>query len=104
MKIIKTKSGLFDFKGVILKENDKALEQGTILSNILASYDVNPTRCWQLGKQFATENTVELLAEDVVFVKAAITKASTGDRKWLNVIIAGQLLEMLDSSDKEVEK
>lgn len=102
MKIIKTKSGLVDFKGELLKEGNKLVTQGTVLSNVMAAYDVNPTQCWQLGKKFATDETVDLKAEDVVFIKEAINKASTGEQRWLTSVVAGQLLEILDASEKNV--
>lgn len=104
MKIVNTKKEFVNFKGEELKEGDKVITHGIILSNLMASSKHNPSLSWQLGKKFATEDKVDLKAEDIVFIKTAITEASEGQGAWLSVIFAGQLLEMLDASEEEVKK
>lgn len=101
MKTIKTSQKLLTFKGETLKEGDKEVEIGIVLSNIMGSNPTNPALSWQLGKKFATEEKVELKAEDVVFVKEAINAASTGEKRWLTAVIAGQLLEILDAPESK---
>lgn len=101
MKTIKTDKAIVDFNGKEVNGSDGVkLTFGNQLSNILAVHNANPARCWQLGKKFATEDKVELKAEDVVFVKEAIEKAATGEQRTITALLAGQLLEELDASDK----
>lgn len=103
MKIIKTDQKLYSFKGEVLTEGEdkKEITVGPVLSNIMGANQSNPSLSWQLGKKFATEDTVELKAEDVVFVKEAINSASIGEKRWLTPIISGQLIEILESADKK---
>lgn len=105
MKTIKTNKAVVDFKGNAIEGSDGVmLTVGNQIANILSIHNENPARCWQLGKAFATEKEVELKAEDVVFLKKAIEQASTGDKRTITAILAGQILEELDSSDKEEVK
>lgn len=101
MKIVNTKTACVDFKGEVMKDSENNdVKYGVILSNIMGASNSNPSLAWVLGKKFATEDKVELKAEDVVFVKKCIQESSTGDKAWLLTVIAGQLLEMLDATDK----
>lgn len=104
MKTINTKQILITMKGETLKdESDKPIEIGVILSNVLAGKTSNPAYAWQLGKKFATQDSVDLLAEDVVFVKKEITDLAVNPNTWLRSITAGQILEILDAKDEPVE-
>lgn len=95
MKIIKTNTILKDFKGGDLKQGENSLTIGEVLSTILAGKSSNPSLAWQLGKKFATEEKVELKAEDIVFLKKEIE----ANDAWFS-IVKGQVLELLESSDK----
>jgi hypothetical protein len=102
MKTINTQQILKDFKGEDIKSSDdgKKVIIGDFLSNIMASNAKNPSLAWQLGKKFACDKKVDLKAEEVVFVKESIEDASTGERRWVTAMVAGQLIEILDSKDK----
>jgi len=97
MIIVNTKTILKDLKGQDLKDNNNLpILTGAIFVNVLSAITSNPTLAWQLGKKFATEDKVELKAEEVVFLKMEIEKVATGDRAWLASMVAGQILELLD--------
>lgn len=107
MKTIKTNSSFKDFSGEVMKIDGESIILGTVLTNLMAGAGSNPTLAWQLGKKFATEKTVELMAEEVVFIKkeAEINTLRTnenGEQKgWLAPIIVAQIKEILDSKDEE---
>lgn len=105
MKTINTKRVLKSFKGDDLKADDENIVFGTVLSNILGGRTTNPSLAWVLGKMFATEKTVDLKAEEVVYLKQTIedaVKVSPENGGWLTSLIAGQLIEILE--EKETEK
>lgn len=95
MKTLNTQKVLVSFKGEHLKEDEKEVIVGTIISNILAGQTSNPTLAWQLGKKIATEKAVDLKAEDIVFIKKCIEEC-----KWVTSLVAGQVIEILDSKDE----
>lgn len=72
---------------------------GYLLTNILSGKTSNPTRAWLLGKRIATEDIVDLLAEDVVFIKQEIEKNATAHDGFLTTIGAGQIIEILDAKE-----
>lgn len=92
MKTINAKQELVDFNGKPLKSGEETFTVGTVMSSILGGQVSNPTLGWVLGKKFATEDTVDLKAEDIVFLKKEIE-----DNKGFFAIIKGQLIELLDS-------
>lgn len=96
---IKTKELILNFKGEPLKNGEEELTIGELVSDVLAFHNENPARCWQLGKKFAIEEEVELKAEDVVFIKNALEKASTGERAFKNAMACGQVIEILEEKD-----
>ena len=96
MTTIDTKIVLKSLKGEELKDGNTPITVGIICANILSGITANPSLAWQLGKKFATEDTVELKAEDIVFLKAEINKVASSEKAWLNSIIAGQILEILE--------
>jgi len=100
MLTIDTKIILKSLKGEDLKDGTTPVTVGIICANILSGITANPSLAWQLGKKFATEDKVELKAEDIVFLKAEINKAATAEKAWLNSIIAGQILEILDGKNE----
>ena len=105
MKIVDCKMKLLNMKGDPLEnEEKKPVILGTVLSNVLAGKTDNPALAWVLGKKFATEDEVDLLAEEVVFVKGEITKCGTNPNHWLSGLLCGQILTILDTTDKPVEK
>lgn len=101
MKIIKTDIKLVNFKGEVLKSNKEDVVVGDFMAEVLAMHSENPSRCWQLGKKFATEKEVELKAEDVVFLKDALVKASTGERAHKNALACGQVIELIDGKEEK---
>lgn len=96
MKIVDCKKVLLSFKGEPLKENKEDVTIGMVLSNSLAGPTSNPTLAWVLGKKFATEDKVELKAEDVVFLEKELK-----GNKFLNSLpqaslLIGQISEYLN--------
>lgn len=91
MITIKTNTILYNFEGKPLKNNDKELTIGIAVSTVLAGKVTNPALGWVLGKKFATEKSVELTAEEVVFLKDSLEK----NEAWL-AIVTGQCLEILE--------
>lgn len=94
MKTIKTSIVLKDFSGKPLKNNENDLTIGFVLSNVLGGQVSNPTLGWILGKKFATEKSVDLKAEDIVFLKKELESQKT----WLAIVL-GQVIEILESKD-----
>lgn len=89
---IQTKTTLKNFAGEVLKdETKKEIKLGIVLSNVCGGRVSNITLGWILGKKFATQDVVELKAEEVVFLKTEVEKT-----EWLNAMMAGQILEILD--------
>lgn len=91
MKTLKTSETLKDFEGKVIKENGKEITIGFLLSNILSSTNSNPHRAYQLAKAIATEKTVELKAEDIVYIKEVLSKSPLG------ALYIGQAIEILES-------
>lgn len=91
MKTIKTDQVLTDLKGEVLKEGEVSITIGLIISNTLSGQTSNPHRAYQLAKQFATEKTVDLKAEDVVFIKENLQKSTLG------ALYIGQVIDVLES-------
>jgi len=104
MKTIKTAMPLLNMKGEPLtNEEGKPVLLGVVLSNVLGGKTDNPSLAWMLGKKLATEKTVDLLAEEVVFVKSEVTKLGTNPQGWLSGLLCGQILTILDSKDEKEE-
>ena len=95
MITINCKKELINFEGVVLKDGENNLTVGKAISTVLGGQVSNPTLGWILGKKFATEDSVDLKAEEVVFVK----KEVEASRHWL-AVVAGQILEILDGSNE----
>ena len=100
MKTIKTNTVLKTFKGEPVKDGDKDLTIGAMLSFILGGKVSNPAFGWQFGKKFATEKEVELKAEDVVTLIKEIKDYSARDGAS-GALVTGQLIDMLDGKDEE---
>jgi hypothetical protein len=97
MTTIDTKKKLVNFKGEELIAEDKGpVFLGVILSNVCAGAKSNPTLGWVLGKKFATEDEVELKAEEVVFLKSEVKEAG---KVWMSGLMCGQVLEILDEKE-----
>ena len=104
MTTIKTAMPLLNMKGEPLtNEEGKPVLLGVVLSNVLGGKTDNPTLAWILGKKLATEKTVDLLAEEVVFIKAEVTKLGTNPQGWLSGLLCGQILTILDEKEKREE-
>lgn len=99
MKTIKCSQELTQFNGEVLKDaTGEVFTVGNIMANILAGQSSNPALAWQLGKKFATEKTVDLKAEEVVFLKKEVENSKT----YVS-LITGQILEILDSTDTSIK-
>lgn len=97
MKTIKTDIAIKDFKGEVLKNGEEALTVSTVVSAVLGGKVSNPTLGWQLGKKFATDEKVELKAEDVVFIKKELEdNAKNGG---FGAIVIGQVIDLLESKE-----
>lgn len=97
MKTIKTGTTINNFKGEPLKNGEETLTVGTVISAVLGGRVSNPTLGWQLGKKFATEDKVELKAEDVVFIKKELEdNAKNGG---FGALVAGQVIDILESKE-----
>lgn len=88
---INCKQVLTDFEGEPLKNGDVNLTVGFAISTVLGGQVSNPTLGWILGKKFATEDSVDLKAEEVVFVKKEIAES----KHWVG-LVQGQILVLLD--------
>lgn len=88
---INCKQELVNFKGEVLKNGESNLIVGDAISAVLGGQSSNPTLAWILGKKFATEDSVDLKAEDVVFLKKEVSE----NKMWMSVV-TGQLMELLD--------
>lgn len=107
---LNTKYQLKNFAGKPLEDNEtgRPIVLGTILANILGGKTSNPTLAWVLGRKFATEEFVDLKAEEVVFVKDEVLKLGTLPSQqggWLTGLLCGQILSILDEGtpSEEVE-
>lgn len=94
MKTITTSTPLREFDGTEIKIESKVQTLGAVVSNLLAQDQTNPSRGWVLGKKFATEETVDLMAEDVVYVKGVMEALK------VNAIYGGQIIELLESASE----
>lgn len=103
MKKIDTKQLLYTLKGEPLTENTKNaageiekidISIGLVISNVLSGSTKNPHRAYVLAKKFATDDSVDLKAEDVVFIKDAI------ENSGLTSLVTGQVIDILDGEEK----
>ncbi len=105
MKTVDCKMVCLNMKGEPLQnEEKKPVILGVVLSNIMAGKTSNPALGWVLGKKFAVEDTVDLLAEEVVFVKNEVKALGESPSGWLSGLLCGQILTYLDSKDEKSEK
>lgn len=102
MKIIKTDLVLKDWEGKNLTmgadeqgNGGHDLTIGMVISSVLGGKVSNPTLGWVLGKKFAQDDEVKLLAEDIVFIKKEILANDI----W-KAIVSGQVIELLDEVDE----
>lgn len=99
MKTLLTSETLKTLEGKVLKEGNAEVTIGLVLTNLLSNTTDNPHRAYQLAKQIATEKKVELKAEDIVYLKGILNKASLG------ALYTGQCIEILEASkEKENDK
>ena len=96
MKTIKTNTKLVNYKGEVLKNGDDDVTIGSFISTVLAGQTNNPTLAWVLGKKFACDKTVDLKAEDIVFLKKEL-EGATG----FTSMAIGQVIALLDSKDEK---
>ena len=85
-------------------EEGKPVLLGVVLSNVMGGKTQNPSLAWNLGRKFATQKQVELLAEEVVFVKSEVTALGTNPQGWLSGLLTGQILNILDGKEERESK
>lgn len=73
---------------------------GYLIYSVLAGRTLNPQLAWDLGKKFAREDTVDLRAEDIVFIKNEIERDVANGTGFLTTLGAGQIIEVLDSKEE----
>ncbi len=96
MKTLDTQEVLKSLDGKELKERETKITVGLLISNHLAnSTSPNPHQAYQLAKKIATEKTVDLKAEEVVFIKEQMSKSSLGS------LYIGQIIDILEAPDKK---
>jgi hypothetical protein len=95
MKTLKTNESLKDLKGEEIKEGEIAITIGLIITNTLSGQTTNPHEAYKLAKKISENDSVDLKAEDVVFIKEQL-KASK-----MPALYIGQVMEILDSKDAE---
>lgn len=93
---IKTNTILTNFQGEALKNGEEDLTLGVVVSTVMGGKVSNPTLGWVLGKKFATEEEVDLKAEEVVFLKKELEASGS----WL-AIATGQVIEILEGKTPE---
>lgn len=91
MKTLNTTEVLTNFEGEEVVEGGTQITVGLVLTNTLAGHNSNPHRAYQLGRKIATNDEVELLAEDVVYLKESLASSRLG------AIIIGQVIDILES-------
>lgn len=95
MKTINTKQVLTTLKGEPLKSDNEEVTVGVVVSNVLSGKVDNPHRGYIFAKKFATEDTVDLKAEDVVYIKKELEKPTAG----ITGLVSGQIIEILDGTE-----
>ena len=91
MKTINTKQELVNFKGEPLKNGENILTIADVICNILSGKTKNQVLAWYLGKKFATEESIDLKAEELVFIKECVKETD-----FYVSIVTGQLLEIFE--------
>lgn len=101
MKIFNTQIPLKDFEGKEVKDKGEIVTAGRVIANIIGGQSTNPTLSWVLGKKFSTEKTVELKAEDIVWLKEQINNLAQVpvERGGLSGMVAGQLIALLEEPE-----
>lgn len=97
MKLFVTNKPIINLKGQEMTEDGTketpVATMGSIVANMLCGMGIeNPSRGFQLGKKMSTEETVELKAEDVVYIKKQLDNC-----KYLSALVIGQITEELDN-------
>lgn len=101
MKTINTKTIIRDFKGDPMKDGAKEeLSIGIVISTILGGKVSNPTLGWILGKKFATQDEVDLKAEEVVFLKKELEANGKAPDFGFTAVVIGQIIEILEAKDE----
>lgn len=93
MKKIKTGHKLVSLHGEQLKEGERDVTVGLVVTAVLSAQASDPHRAYQLAKLFATEDTVDLKAEDIVFLKQHLMTSKLGP------VYTGQVIELLEASE-----
>ena len=84
---------LVSLDGQTLKEIDRDVTVGLVIASVLSAGPVSdPHLAYQLAKKVSTEDTVDLSAEDIVFIKQHLMASK------LNSLYTGQTIEVLEAS------
>lgn len=100
--VIVTNEGLVDLKGVELKNGEKSLTMGEVLSNILmahrqGNYVMEPMKAFALAQKFSTQEEVDVDDADLDKLRKTIET----DKGYAPLVI-GQL--MIRFSKEEAKK
>lgn len=103
MKKIKTDTVILDLKGKPVRNSDNTADFtiGELISNVLSGKVSNPHKGYMFAKKFSTQKVVELLAEDVVFIKTELERNGKAEDWGYNALLTGQGIEILDSTEEE---
>lgn len=94
MKTLNTKEVLKNFNGDDIMDGETPATVGFVLTNILSGRVENPHRAYQLGRDIALNDTVELRAEDVVYLKKCVEGAT-----HVTALVSGQIIDILERKD-----
>lgn len=94
MKNINCKQVLVNFEGKPLKIENQELTVGSSVSLVLSGQTSNPTLAWILGNKFSKDETIDLKAEEITFIKKEMSES----KHWTS-IVSGQVIEILDGSN-----
>lgn len=78
--------------GIVKQEGQEAITLGEIIADVLASAREDHARSYVFAKKFATQDTVDLKAEDIVFVQQKVEKSG------LPALTVGQIIEELEGT------
>lgn len=84
------KKTIKNIKGEDMKNGGEPVSFGSVVCDSLCALREDHSRAFALAKKFATEDSVELKAEEVVLAKKAVNNAG------VSALVGAQILEELD--------
>ncbi len=103
---INTKAALMTPKGDTYKNNNEDLTLGEAIGAVLViQKTANPWKQFKLAKALDNgDETIDVEAEDVVFLKKALEDNAKGDAPAFYPFILGQCIDMLEGVKEEPKK